>query len=155
MLRCFNYDIVCQEIPDEVTLAVNISGCPNRCKGCHSPWLWDDVGEPLTGELLRRIVDRYAGAVTCICFMGGDREPDEVERLARAVRSAWPGLKTGWYSGRRAIPETMDRTLFDFIKLGPYIEPLGGLRSENTNQRLYRIIDGTALRIIPSGSRNR
>ena len=36
MLKYVNTGIVFQEIPDEVTLAVNISGCPCRCHGCHS-----------------------------------------------------------------------------------------------------------------------
>ena len=31
MLRYINTDIVFQEFPDEVTLAINISGCPCRC----------------------------------------------------------------------------------------------------------------------------
>ena len=60
MLKCCSYDVVCQEIPDEITLAVNISGCPNRCPGCHSPWLWEDEGEALTEELLSALMDRYA-----------------------------------------------------------------------------------------------
>ena len=33
MLNYYNYDIVCQEIPDEITLAINITGCPNHCQG--------------------------------------------------------------------------------------------------------------------------
>ena len=50
MLRYVDYDIVFQEIPDEVTLAINLSNCPNRCKGCHSPHLLENVGESLTEE---------------------------------------------------------------------------------------------------------
>ena len=38
------FDVVFQEIPGEVTLALNLSGCPNRCAGCHSPHLWEEVG---------------------------------------------------------------------------------------------------------------
>ena len=30
MLKYANYDIVFQEVPDEVTLAINISNCPNH-----------------------------------------------------------------------------------------------------------------------------
>lgn len=48
MLKYVNTGVVFQEIPDEVTLAVNISNCPCRCPGCHSRYLWGDVGEPLT-----------------------------------------------------------------------------------------------------------
>ena len=36
MLKYVNTAVVFQEIPDEVTLAINISGCPCRCPGCHS-----------------------------------------------------------------------------------------------------------------------
>ena len=45
MLRLASFDVVFQEIPGEVTLALNLSGCPNRCAGCHSPHLWEEVGE--------------------------------------------------------------------------------------------------------------
>ena len=83
MLRYADYDIVFQEIPGEVTLAINLSNCPNRCKGCHSPYLMDDIGEFLTEESLSWLLQKYGKAVTCVCFMGGDVYPLEVERLAQ------------------------------------------------------------------------
>ena len=139
MLKCYSYDIVCQEIPDEISLAVNISGCPNRCPGCHSPWLWSDEGEFMTDEFLKSLIGKYSAAITCFCFMGGDAEPDEVERICRLVKSCFPGIKTAWYSGRESIPEGFDIRVLDYLKLGPYIEALGGLKSPETNQALYRI----------------
>ena len=71
MLKYTDYDIVFQEIPDEVTLAINLSNCPNRCKGCHSPYLQQNVGEALTEENLSILLQKYGKAVTCVCFMGG------------------------------------------------------------------------------------
>lgn len=139
MLKCYSYDIVCQEIPDEITLAVNISCCPNRCPGCHSPWLWEDEGEPLTDEMVTRLVGNYSAAVTCFCIMGGDADPSEVGRICRLVRENFPGLKTAWYSGRQEIPEGFDLSSLDYIKLGPYISELGGLKSPDTNQILFKI----------------
>lgn len=139
MLKCYSYDIVCQEIPDEITLAVNISCCPNRCPGCHSPWLWEDEGEPLTDEMVTRLVGNYSAAVTCFCIMGGDADPLEVGRICRLVRENFPGLKTAWYSGRQEIPEGFDLSSLDYIKLGPYISELGGLKSPDTNQILFKI----------------
>ena len=139
MLKCYSYDIVCQEIPDEISLAVNISGCPNRCPGCHSPWLWSDEGELMTDEFVEGLIGKYSAAITCFCFMGGDAEPDEVERICRLVKSCFPGIKTAWYSGRESIPEGFDIKVLDYLKLGPYIEALGGLKSPETNQALYRI----------------
>ena len=134
MLKCYSYDIVCQEIPDEITLAVNISCCPNRCPGCHSPWLWSDEGKVMDEELLASLIGRYSAAITCFCFMGGDAEPMEVQRLAGWIRQTYPQLKTAWYSGRETLPNGFDVRSLDFLKLGPYIEKLGGLKSPTTNQ---------------------
>ena len=139
MLKCYSYDIVCQEIPDEITLAVNISCCPNRCPGCHSPWLWEDIGEPLTEELLSGLMDRYAAAITCFCFMGGDADPAQIMRLSGLIRQKWPQVKTAWYSGRKTLPENFDPVVLDYLKLGPYIAEAGGLKSPKTNQKLYRL----------------
>ncbi|MDR0393728.1 MAG: anaerobic ribonucleoside-triphosphate reductase activating protein [Tannerella sp.] len=140
MLRFDNYDIVFQEVPDEITLAINLSNCPNRCKGCHSPHLMEDRGEALDEAVLAALMKKYGGAITCICFMGGDAAPQEVEQLAAFVRTTTAcRLKTAWYSGRQAVPESRFRRHFDYIKLGPYIEELGGLDAAGTNQRFYRI----------------
>lgn len=134
MVKYAHYDVVFQEIPDEVTLAINISNCPNRCMGCHSPSLMDDIGEELTEEVLISLISKYSSSITCICFMGGDSSVERIECLARFVRSAF-NLKTAWYSGRDIFPN--DTAVFDYIKLGGYVEVLGGLRSVTTNQRLY------------------
>ena len=253
-MKVASYDIVFQEVPGEVTLALNISGCPCHCKGCHSPHLWEDTGEPLTTDLLDDLIARYAGLITCVAFMGGDQDPAEVLRLAEYVKSSSffssssssspslegragerfsssPSLEgrsgersshdkrtgegvlhTAWYSGRQLLPgallasKTPDLTdkntltthpdhtsvakdsnhtsvakdsnhtsvvkdsnltsevnlksqnfngenclngiilscPLDYIKLGPYIESLGGLKSERTNQRFYkRVGEGT------------
>ena len=63
MLRYTDYDIVFQEIPDEVTLAINISNCPNRCKGCHSAYLMEDVGDLLTEESLSALLQKYGDII--------------------------------------------------------------------------------------------
>jgi len=147
MLKCYSYDIVCQEIPDEISLAVNISCCPNRCPGCHSPWLWDNSGEEMTEEMLSGLIGKYSAAITCFCFMGGDAEPMEIMRLAAWIKRQWPHIKTAWYSGKEALPERFDINVLDYLKLGPYIESLGGLKSPETNQMLYRIQNGNMTRI--------
>jgi anaerobic ribonucleoside-triphosphate reductase activating protein len=144
MLRFTSYDVVFQEIPDEVTLALNISNCPNRCEGCHSPHLMEDAGMILNESILAYLIDRYKNAVTCICFMGGDSSPEEIERLAAFLQKNY-NIKTGWYSGRTRIPANCSIQHFDYIKLGPYIQHLGGLSSATTNQRFYRIENGNMI----------
>ena len=143
MLKVASYDIVFQEIPGEVTLALNLSNCPCHCPGCHSPHLAEDIGEVLDEELLDGLIERYKGLITCVCFMGGDAEPAEVARLAAHVNNCQ--LKTAWYSGRPADPRDLGSLghlgslgTLDYVKFGPYIKSLGGLKSEKTNQRLYK-----------------
>lgn len=142
MLRYMNTGIVFQEIPDEVTLSVNISGCPCRCPGCHSQYLWEDVGEELTTDALDRLVREYDGEITCVCFMGGDADPKCVARLAQHLHHEYTWLKVAWYSGRAQFAKGVRKSDFDYYKLGPYIEHLGCLKERTTNQRLYKRVMG-------------
>ncbi|MBR1851378.1 MAG: anaerobic ribonucleoside-triphosphate reductase activating protein [Bacteroidales bacterium] len=141
MLKFVNTDVVFQEIPDEVTLAINLAGCPCHCPGCHSPYLWADEGTPLTTSAIDNMIAHNRN-ITCVALMGGDAEPSMVEQLARHIRSTHPGLKAAWYSGRTILPPSINHRNFDYIKIGPYLKHLGPLRSKLTNQRLYRISGG-------------
>lgn len=138
MLRSVGFDVVFQEFPDEITMAINISGCPVRCPGCHSQYLWNDVGEFLTPESIDAMMGQCVG-VTCVGFMGGDSDTDALADLLAYVRRDYPKIRIGWYSGRAKLPVGFDLSLVDYVKLGPYIENLGGLRSKQTNQRLYKV----------------
>ena len=144
MLKYVNYDVVFQEIPNETTLAINISNCPCHCKGCHSSYLAEDIGEPLTERVLEKLIRENKG-ITCISFMGGDSDPEEINRLAQHVPYCYGGeeLLIAWYSGRQEISDIVARQLrwFDYIKLGPYIEEFGPLNSKTTNQRMYKVIE--------------
>ena len=138
-LKFVNYDIVFQEVPDEVTLAIHIANCPNRCNGCHSPHLQEDTGEILDETVLERLLEKYGNAITCVCFMGGDNSPEEVLHLAKFVRQFQK--KTAWYSGNSELYKGAQHC-FDYIKIGAYMEELGGLNSPTTNQRFYKIENG-------------
>ncbi len=140
-VKYYNFDIVFAEIPDETTLALNITNCPNRCKGCHSLHLQQDIGHVLDEEALMGLLGCYGRSVTCICFMGGDASPLEVARLARFVKEQMPRMKTGWYSGCDKLPEGLDPRSFDYIKLGHWDAAHGPLSSPSTNQHLYRITE--------------
>lgn len=142
MLKFVETSIVFQEIPDEVTLAITISNCPCRCPGCHSQYLWHDIGEPLTPICLQRIMGDYGSDITCLCLMGGDADPKTVNDLARFLRREFPAIKTAWYSGRAVLSPFIEKDHFDYIKLGPYLAHLGCLKDQTTNQRLYQRVAG-------------
>ena len=138
MLKYLNTDIVFQEVPDETSLAINITGCPCRCPGCHSTYLWADTGWPLDAEAIDGLMDLHGDGVTCICFMGGDAAPHEVADLAAYVHRRYPRHKGAWYSGRQYIPHNVDKQQFDYIKVGPYIAHLGPLQSAHCNQHMLK-----------------
>jgi anaerobic ribonucleoside-triphosphate reductase activating protein len=137
MVKYYNAMVVFEEIPDEITLAINITNCPCHCKGCHSEFLWEDKGILLTTEELDSLIDKNDG-ITTVCFMGGDAEPELINALAEYVHEV-KHLKVGWYSGRDSYYKNIDFNWFDYIKLGHYDENLGGLNKRTTNQRLYKL----------------
>lgn len=138
MLKYVDTKVVFAEIPDEITLAINISGCPCNCKGCHSSYLAKDIGEPLDLQHLTNLIDSNKG-ITCVCIMGGDANPSEVDDIAQDIKEYYPELKVGWYSGRQELSKDIELSNFDFIKLGPYKEEFGPLNSRTTNQRFYKV----------------
>jgi anaerobic ribonucleoside-triphosphate reductase activating protein len=128
------YDIVFQEIPDEVSLAFTIKGCPNMCEGCHSPHLRETTGNELTEDVLGEILNKYQGQITCVLFLGGDAYIEDIIQLSYLIHRN--GLKVAMYSGRNKSDEYLARFL-DYYKIGSYNSELGGLDNPNTNQRLY------------------
>ena len=138
MLKYIDTKIVFAEIPDEITLAINISNCPCHCAGCHSPYLAEDIGEPLDLQHLTDLIDKNKG-ITCVCIMGGDANPSEVDDIAQDIKEYYPELKVGWYSGRQELSKEVDLHNFDYVKLGPYIKDKGPLNCKTTNQVLFEI----------------
>lgn len=149
MLKYVDTKVTFAEIPDEITLCINISNCPCHCKGCHSSYLAEDIGEPLYLENLYRLIDNNEG-ITCVAFMGGDSSPKELDMMAAHIKDLYY-LKTAWYSGRQELSKDIDLKNFDFIKLGPYKEECGPLNSKTTNQRFYRVGKSDS---IPAGKSN-
>lgn len=136
MLKYNNTMITFSEIPEEVSLCIEISGCPVHCEGCHSKHLWEDIGDFLTVDALSTLIHQNDG-ITAVCFMGGDNSPLEIYELAKWVKDNTK-LKVGWYSG---MPLRKDLPLkyFNYVKTGPYKKELGGLNSITTNQRFYEV----------------
>ena len=145
MLKYVDAKVVFAEVPDEVTLAINISNCPCQCKGCHSSYLAQDIGTELTFNEVRKLIKKNSG-ISCIAFMGGDSEPKRIDALASFVTNHYQ-LKVAWYSGRQELSKEIDLQNFDAIKLGSYKEEFGPLNSRTTNQRFYKVSGGELINI--------
>lgn len=137
MLKYVDYQIVFKEIPDTITLAINLSGCPFRCKGCHSSYLQEDAGIILSISTLHSIIiNNYCAE--CICFMGGDAFVPELNMFLEYIKK-YHNKKTAWYSGSDEISKVIDLKYLDYYKIGSYKEELGPLNSKTTNQVLYEL----------------
>lgn len=136
-LKYIGYAVTFQEVPNETSLIFNISGCPYKCRGCHSQYLWGYTGEYISEEI-EQILMQYKGLVTCVCFMGGDQNLAELKLLLIKCKSL--EFKTCIYSGSNDITIFDDLlSLLDYLKIGEYVDELGGLNSKDTNQRFYQI----------------
>ena len=140
-LKYLGYSIVFQEVPNEVSLAINISGCPYRCRGCHSEYLWEYKGNYLCDDIYA-LIKQYDGLITCVCFMGGDQNPSDLLNCFHIVKQF--GLKICLYSGNDNMDLLKDISNHcDYVKIGHYDEDLGGLDSSATNQKFYSRMAGT------------
>ena len=146
MLKYLNTQVTFAEVPDEITLCINITGCKNGCKNCHSSYLAQDIGTELTFNEVRKLIKKNSG-ISCIAIMGGDAEPDKINTLASFIINHYGSIKVAWYSGRQELNNNIDLCNFDYIKLGPYKEEFGPLNSRTTNQRFYKVSDGELIDI--------
>ena len=147
MLKYVDTKVTFSEVPDEISLCISISGCPNYCEGCHSSYLAEDIGKPLIEYpkvhsddytvYIDELIDANKG-ITCVCLMGGDSDTELLNALASEIKAEYD-IKVAWYSGRQELSKNIYLGWFDYIKLGPYIEELGPLNSKTTNQKFYQV----------------
>ena len=138
MLKFTDTQVTFAEVPDEITLCINMSNCPCHCKGCHSAYLAEDIGVPLSEAGLTILIEANKG-ISCVAFMGGDVNPEEINLYAAFIKGMYPSIKVAWYSGRQELSKDIDLMNFDYIKLGPYDEDKGPLNKRTTNQRFYKV----------------
>mgnify|MGYP003291748389 CR=1 FL=1 len=140
MLKYYDYAIVMQEVPDEITLALDITNCPHKCEDCHSPHLRNDVGKELTKEEILFLLQKYRYC-SCVCFMGGDGQHQAIIDLIESVKQCTKDIKFAMYSGDDTKDYNLIRVL-DYYKIGHYDKNLGPLNKKTTNQIMYKINDG-------------
>lgn len=135
MLKYLKLDVVFQEIPDEMSLAIAISGCQVHCRGCNQRELWEDKGYPLDVHTIENMLYNHKG-ITCLLLLGGEHD---IDSLIEIFQYAHRRIKTAWYCGLDMIPKDKRGILqyLDYVKVGRFDPELGPLNDPNTNQRLY------------------
>lgn len=132
-LSIYKYDIVFQEVPNEISLAFYVYGCPNNCKNCS----WKSYSHKyyeLTERQYIKLLKKYQNYASCVLFLGG--EWDNITLLKNLKIAKEMNYKTCLYTGLYDVSKDLKENL-DYLKTGPYIEELGGLNKITTNQRFY------------------
>ena len=133
-MNIYNYDITLQEVPDEVSLTILVSGCPLHCKGCSSPEAWKE-GREFKCSNLTNLIDRFSGYVSCVCFLGGEWD-EEFPKYLDIVKNK--KLKSCLYTGRMKVKKEIEERL-DYLKTGPWMPKYGGLDNPGTNQKFIDV----------------
>ena len=131
----YNTNIVLQEVPNEISICFNISGCQLNCPGCS----WRNVDmqpKELSRDYYLEILDQNVGLASCVVFMGGEWKRSELIWLLESARER--GYKTCLYTGQNSITLDLLR-LLDYIKMGPWRPQKGGLNHKSTNQVFFKL----------------
>ena len=133
----YDFQVVLQEVPGEISLCFSISGCNLHCEGCHSPFLWKEGnGNLLTENVYTSLLNKYKNLATCVLFMGGEWHEEELINMLQIAKKQ--DLKTCLYTGEDFISEAI-KTELTFLKTGKWEQKLGGLEKNNTNQKFINV----------------
>ena len=142
-MRYLTHQITFQEIPDEISLSFLITGCPLRCKNCHSSDSWNPRnGQILNENTLENFIQKYRPVITCVLFMGGEWLQDELYQLLSICQKH--NLKTALYTGLNEIHFVLKNKL-TFLKTGSWQQERGNLTALETNQKLINLTTGEIL----------
>ncbi len=133
----YDFQVVLQEVPGEISLCFYISGCSMQCEGCHSPFLWKEGnGSILTADIYKSILNQYKNLATCVLFMGGEWHQKEL--ISMLLLAKGHHYKTCLYTGEDLISEDI-KTHLTFLKTGKWQQEVGGLESSITNQVFIKV----------------
>ena len=145
MIKYTDTQVVFREVPDRISLAINISNCPHHCNGCHSAELRKNIGKVLTDEELDRLIKENDG-INCVCLMGEGRDIERLTEIVKLIKGKYI-LETCLYTGSDEFDESIFDGKLDYIKIGHYDKYCGPLDKKTTNQRMYKLIDGKRIDI--------
>ena len=138
--------VVFQEIPGEISICFTITGCKINCKGCHSPFLWNEKnGKELTAEIYKETLLKYKGFATAVLFMGGEWHEEELTKNLRIAQNM--DYRTCLYTGQETISSAILKQL-TWLKTGEWKSELGGLNSRTTNQLFIEVPTNTNLNYL-------
>lgn len=139
-------------IPHKLSCYIELGGCLQKCKGCHSKYLSipiaKDLEKPL--DVIISYVKKQAElGADCVVIMGGTHNRGmDLKALRVLIKALSKVLPVALYSGltvkAMAHAILMDMPELSYIKMGNYIKSKGDLTSTTTNQVMFEhLADGS------------
>ena len=142
LIPVYSTGVTMNEVPDHLAFYIEMGNCKKKCKGCHSPHLWNTVDNPMSIEELEFLAyDAINKGANAIVLMGGTTNDIPYPHLVRLIDKLSQIAPVCLYSGSDDYKQDMliaITTQLTWLKTGNYQEELGGLSSKTSNQKFYR-----------------
>lgn len=142
LIPVYSTGVTMNEVPDHLAFYIEMGNCKQKCKGCHSPHLWNTVDNPMSIEELEFLAyDAINKGANAIVLMGGTTNGIPYPHLVRLIDKLSQIAPVCLYSGSDDYKQDMliaITTQLTWLKIGSYQEELGGLSSKTSNQKFYR-----------------
>lgn len=142
LVPVYSTGVTMNEVPDHLAFYIEFGNCKQKCKGCHSPHLWESVANPMSIEELEILArDAVSKGANAIVLMGGTTNGIPYLHLLRVIDTLSQIAPVCLYSGSDDYEHDMliaITTGLTWLKTGSYKETKGGLMSAETNQKFLR-----------------
>lgn len=150
------HDITYPDLNNGIGLRVTLwlSGCNNKCKGCHNPQTWDkNSGTKFDSTAKKRLFDILAkDYIDGITFSGGDplheNNVEEVNKLIDEIKEKYPKKSIWMFTGNTLENICKDGTIkeeiikkCDILVDGKFIQEQKDLSLAWRGSRNQRVID--------------
>ena len=142
LIPVYSTGVTMNEVSDHLAFYIEMGNCKQKCKGCHSPHLWNTVDNPMSIEELEVLAyDAINKGANAIVLMGGTTNGIPYPHLVRLIDKLSQIAPVCLYSGSDDYEQDMliaITTRLTWLKTGSYQETKGGLMSAETNQKFLR-----------------
>ena len=142
LIPVYSTGVTMNEVPDHHAFYIEMGNCKQKCKGCHSPHLWNTVDNTMSIEELELLAsDAINKGANAIVLMGGTTNGIPYPHLVRLIDKLSQIAPVCLYSGSDDYEQDMliaITTRLTWLKTGSYQETKGGLMSTETNQKFLR-----------------